>query len=122
LDRELATEDEREPPAERRAGQVEPSAPLAGLRMSDLMLLPDEWRRILRWLVRQREGSLEGIAAGLEMEQATTLALLERLMSEGYAQRTGTGASARYRVILAKQRAHGATQDTLRGLDETRGG
>ncbi len=90
--------------------------------MSDLMLLPDEWRRILRWLVRQREGTLDGISTGLDIGEAETLALLERLMSEGYVQRTGTGASTRYRVILAKQRAHGVSGNTLRGLDDTSGG
>ena len=117
----MAAGDEREPPAVGRPGPADPSAARAGLRMSDLLLLPDEWRAMLKWMIREGEASLAGIAAGLGWDQSTALALLERLVAAGYVQRTGEGEDTRYRVILARQRAQGASRGLLRNLEDTSG-
>jgi len=91
------------------------------MRPSDLLTMPDTWSALLRWLMREGEASLPSIAAGLEWDQPLALSLLERLVDEGYVQRTGEGEDACYRVILARQRAQGTGRGLLRELGDLSG-
>jgi hypothetical protein len=117
----VTTEDERGGPAPGASDVTGRTPQRPGLRPSDLLTLPDTWSALLRWLMRKREASLAGVAAGLEWDQPVAQSLLERMMDEGYVQRTGEGEDARYRVILARQRVQGTGRGLLRDLGDLSG-
>jgi hypothetical protein len=117
----VTTEDEGGGPAPGASDSTGRILRRTGMRPSDLLTMPDTWSALLRWLMREGEASLPSIAAGLEWDQPLALSLLERLVDEGYVQRTGEGEDACYRVILARQRAQGTGRGLLRELGDLSG-
>ncbi|MHB0871781.1 MAG: hypothetical protein ACYC5J_20310 [Chloroflexota bacterium] len=84
-----------------------------GLSMVDLLELPAPQRRLLNWMIREREvgqTELAGFAAGDEDGVASTLAAL---VERGLVQLSGDKRGARYRVVLASR----STRPRARALE-----
>jgi predicted transcriptional regulator len=76
----------------------------AGLSMGDVLLLPDAERKIVNWLVRQREATVVQVAAQIERSPQTVQELLDRLVEQGFIQYTEIEGERRYRPRLAPKR------------------
>ena len=117
----MTPDDERERPKVDSLEQGEAKAEIRGLRMSDLVLLPDDWCKLLRWLIRRRRSDLTAIEVGMGWERAAAVTLLDRLIAEGYVRRSGDSDAALYEVVLARQQAQDATRGLLRHLGDPSG-
>jgi hypothetical protein len=78
----------------------------AGVTIADILILPDELRTIVTWLMQQREAELSEVAALVEQDEAITRTQITELESRGFIQEIrGRGeGQPRYRVRLATRR------------------
>jgi hypothetical protein len=90
------SEEQSEPPAGKQAG----------VTMADVLVLPDELRTIVTWLLRQQEGGLPEVAALVGQDEANARALLADLVVQGFVQevRSQDEGKPRYQVRLAAKR------------------
>jgi DNA-binding MarR family transcriptional regulator len=90
-----------------REEQSEPSAgEQAGVSITDVLALPDEFQTIITWLMRQGEAGLSEVAALIEQDDATARALVAELIAQGFVQKVvhEVEGQPRYRVRLATKR------------------
>jgi amino acid permease len=72
-----------------------------GLGAADLLTLPDSWRSLVTWIMRQGEVSLADVAARLQKDRDEVQAVLDALADEGFVQESQGNRESRYRVRLA---------------------
>ncbi len=76
----------------------------AGLRMTDVLQLPDPLRETITWMIRKREVRLADLAERLQQDEAAARSTLADLVARGYLWETRVDGETRYRVRLAPQR------------------
>jgi DNA-binding MarR family transcriptional regulator len=76
-----------------------------GLTLSDLMLLPDDERRLVNTMKRQLMMSLEELALQLEESPTAIASLLDRLIQKGFVSKTGDPDNPSYQVCFSPKRA-----------------
>jgi hypothetical protein len=84
-----------------------------GITPLDIVNLPDEQRRIMLWMLRDQEASVNGVTldslmARLQNAPADCRALLLDLSQNGWVIRTGEAPHERFKVNLRRKR--GSTQ------------
>jgi len=90
-----------------REEQSEPSAgEQAGVSITDVLALPDEFQTIITWFMREGEAGLPEVAAFIEQDEATACSLIADLVAQGFVQEVrGEGErQPRYRARLAAKR------------------
>jgi predicted transcriptional regulator len=90
----------------------------AGLSMADILALPDELRRLVNWILRQEEVSLQQIAAHVGRDEATTHALIAELVERGFVRDMNLKGEQRYRVRLAPKKQRDLPADLWRALNQ----
>lgn len=90
------------------------SAKLAGLRMLDLLTLPDPQRQTLNWMLRQGSVTLAQIATQTGQDNEQVNAFLASLVERGFVKITETDGEIRYVPnLVARQTAIGRDFWTL---------
>ncbi|BAY15496.1 hypothetical protein NIES21_13130 [Anabaenopsis circularis NIES-21] len=76
-----------------------------GLSMADVLILPPQQRKIVQWLIKRPDSvTLAQVSIHLDLNQQATLALLDKLVEEGFVQQVLTSGEVKYRVNLAAKR------------------
>jgi predicted transcriptional regulator len=91
----------------------------AGLRMTDLLTLPDAMRQIVTWMMRQGPVSPAEVAAHIGQDEETAHTTLEALVEQGFVGRTEVEGKTRYRAQLAHRRGRELPQEIWQALDVT---
>jgi predicted ArsR family transcriptional regulator len=91
--------------------------PASGLTILDTLSMPDEERRLVTWLTRQREASLDDVAGYLEATTEEARSRLNELIQRGYVQKTATMDGVRYRTKMAVKPNRRIAQDIWKALD-----
>jgi amino acid permease len=89
----------------------------AGLRMADLLELPEETQRLLTWLMRRGEATAAEIAAYTGQDEEATRLMLTGLVEQGLLVEQPTGGASCYRPQLAFRRGRVLPDDLWRALD-----
>ncbi len=91
---------------------------VAGLRMADVLSLPDELRSLVNWMTREGPVSLSEAAAHIGQAQAATRRLLESLVEQDLVQEERDGRTLHYSVRFAPRRRRELPDDIWQALDE----
>ncbi len=89
-----------------------------GFSMTDLLELPDPARRLLQWLVRNKNSELRDVATALGWEAADASSVLSGLIEQGYVQQTAMSGKTRYSARLAPQRGRGTRPGVWNRIDD----
>ncbi|MBD2742227.1 ArsR family transcriptional regulator [Coleofasciculus sp. FACHB-1120] len=77
-----------------------------GLNMLDVMNLPDDLRKLVNWIMRQKTVTLPEAAAHTGEDEEVVHTQLEALVAQGFVQELKEGETLCYRTRLApKQRS-----------------
>jgi amino acid permease len=87
-----------------------------GLGAADLLALPDSWRSLITWMMRQGEVSLADVVARLQQDRDGVRAMLDALADEGFVQESQGSQGSRYRVRLAPKAKSQLSQETWQTL------
>jgi len=93
----------------------------AGLRMADLLELPEETQRLLSWLMRRGEATAAEIAAYTGQDEAATRPMLAELVEQGLLGEQPAGGTSRYRPQLAFRRGRALPDDLWQALADEAG-
>jgi hypothetical protein len=84
--------------------------------MADVLVLPDEPRALVLWLLRQGEVGWPELLAASALAEDACRALVDPLISAGFIAVSGEAPALRYRVRLAVQRPR-KTNHGIRSID-----
>ena len=76
-----------------------------GLSMTDMLAMPEDRRRLFRWMLRKRTPTLAEIAAFSSSSEASTAAMLQTLVDKGWVRELELHGERCYQVRLARKRA-----------------
>ena len=74
-----------------------------GLSIADILMLPDTQRRVVQWMMRQGDCTLQQVAANTEQDEGDAAIALYELMEQGYVQEIDVEGETFYRVRLASK-------------------
>ena len=89
-----------------------------GLSMTDIITLPDPLRRLVNWMVRERQVELEAAAEYLGQDVETLRSLLADMIEKGYVTQLEMRGKVFYRIRLAAKRGREIPLDIWQSLDE----
>lgn len=89
----------------------------SGLKVTDILLMPDTHQSLLNWLMRQYEADRDAIAAHLNQDVETVQTILNELVSKGLLKTVETAHGICYRVRLAPKSGRQMPTDIWRVLD-----
>jgi hypothetical protein len=98
-------------------GELEAREQGLGLKMADLLTLPEALGRVLKWMMRQQQVSLADVAAFLGQDEAAARALLADAQGRGYVREIEMRGATLYRVRLAPTRGRGLPANLWQALD-----
>lgn len=93
-----------------------------GLSMSDVLVLPDPLDRLAKWLLRQRQVSLDEVVEFLEQDEQQAQQCLEEMLDRGFVREVPIGGTTYYRVRLAPTRRREIPLDIWQALSDKVGG
>lgn len=94
------------------------SGNVTGLRMADMLLMPDEVQTLLSWAMRTRGFTVEQATAALNHEPAKLEAILEDLVEQRLLRRTEEDGVAHYTVRMAHSSHRQMPKDIWKVLDQ----
>ncbi len=103
---------------DRLEGELEAREQHLGLKMADLLTLPDPLGCLLNWMVRKRQVSLAEINAFLGQDEAQALCLLAEAQGRGYVREIELREGTRYRVRLSSRRGSELPEDLWQALQD----
>lgn len=89
-----------------------------GLRMADVLVLPDFLRELANWMMRRGEVSLAEVVGYIGQDEAVARTMLDTLEEQGFVQEVKVEGTSRYRVLFALRRGRQLPEDIWRVLDE----
>ena len=89
-----------------------------GLSMSDILTLPDTLRRLVNWMIRERQVEIEAAAAYMGQGETEISALLADMIEKGYVTQFEIRGQTFFRVRLAPKRGRETPLDIWGSLDE----
>jgi hypothetical protein len=89
-----------------------------GLSMADIISLPDGLRRLVNWMVRERQVEAESAAAFIGEDVDSVRALLADMIEQGYVTEFEMRGETYYRVRLAARRGRDIPLDIWDCLDD----
>ncbi|RMF70160.1 MAG: TIR domain-containing protein, partial [Cyanobacteria bacterium J069] len=90
---------------------------ITGIRMADVLLLPDEQQSVVRWLLRRSAVSLAEAAAHFSQTEADMQALLSPLVDKNIVRQVEEGGIVFYEVKLAHKSNRRMPKDIWKILD-----
>ena len=88
-----------------------------GLRMSDLLTLPEALSALLTWMIRQGQVGLADVVAFVGQDEASARARLAEAMDRGYVREIELRGATFYRVRLAPKRGRELPANLWQALD-----
>lgn len=92
-----------------------------GLRVVDVLTLPDALRQLVTWITRRGEVSLADVAAHSGQSTDAARTSLDTLEAQGFVQRIEGKPEPRYRTLLAPKRGRQLPRDIWKALVQTVG-
>ncbi len=89
----------------------------AGLRVSDILTMPEEQQALLHWLIRHYEATPDALADQLGQALDQTQPCLDDLLGQGYLYTIDRNGSTYYRVNLAPKSGRQMPTDVWQVLD-----
>ena len=102
----------------RLQGESEARERSEGLKMSDLLDLPEPLSRLLNWMMRQGHVTLADVTAFLGEDEAHTRAILTGLCDKGFVREVEIHGLTQYGVRLAPRRGRALPSNLWQGLAE----
>ena len=102
----------------RLQSELEAREKAAGLSMVDILTLPDTPRRLMSWMLRQEEVTLQKLAAHVGHDEATAQAMVAELVEQGFVREMNLKGEQRYHVRLAPKKKRDLPADLWRALDQ----
>ncbi|HEY9648048.1 MAG TPA: TIR domain-containing protein [Chroococcidiopsis sp.] len=99
------------------AAQPQSGATLTGLRIVDIVTLPDHLQHLVNWLIRREEVTLAQVAEHLQQDPETALGLLDELVSKQYVKVLEDDGETYYQIRLAHKSVRQMPKDIWRILD-----
>jgi len=90
-----------------------------GLRLADVLTLPDAEQQLVNWLTRHGEADLAAITAHAGEDQRLVSTRLASLVEHGYVGEVDVAGQKRYRARLAQRRASTLPDELWQALQET---
>jgi hypothetical protein len=89
-----------------------------GLSMTEIITLPDPLRRLINWMIRERQVELEAAAAYFGQDVPVVEAMLTDMIEKGYVTRLEMRDKVYYRVRLAPKRGREIPLNIWQSLDD----
>ncbi len=89
-----------------------------GLSMSDVLTLPDTLRRLVNWMIRERQVEVEAAVAYMGQSEAEIRALLADMIEKGYVTQFEMRGTTYFRVRLAPKKGREIPLDIWSSLDD----
>ena len=89
-----------------------------GLRISDLLVMPDPECGLLNWMIRQGPVTFSDITTFLGQDETNTRAILADLSNQGYVREIEIRGVTTYRVRLAPKRGGALPANLWAALDD----
>ncbi|MFQ5794190.1 MAG: FeoC-like transcriptional regulator [Candidatus Bipolaricaulia bacterium] len=105
-------------PLDRSREESEEREKAAGLRMTDLLTLPDSLRQLVNWIMRNDEVSLADVVTHTGEDEKAVHAMLAALVEKGFVTEMDVEGELRYRIHLAPKQGPQLSQDIWKVLDE----
>jgi hypothetical protein len=102
----------------RLEGELEAREQSLGLKMADLLTLPEGLSGLLNWMIRKGQVSLADICAFLGQDEASVHSVLADLMARGYVREIDLHEGLFYRVRLAPKRGRALPANLWQALDD----
>ncbi len=102
----------------RLQGELDAREQSPGLRMSDLLTLPEPQCGLLNWMLRQVQVGLGEVAAFLQRDEDGARALLADLREQGFVREIEMRGATTYRVRLAPKRGRAVPADLWQALED----
>lgn len=99
-------------------GELKAREQSPGLRMSDLLAMPEPECSLLNWMIRQRQVELSDVTAFLGQDETHTRTILADLRNEGYIREIEIRGVTTYRVRLAPKRGGALPANLWEALDD----
>jgi predicted ArsR family transcriptional regulator len=88
-----------------------------GLTILDTLAMPEDERRLMTWLTRQRAADLAGVADVLEVTEDVARTRLDALIARGIVEQVATMDGPRYRPRMATRPNRRVSADIWKALD-----
>ena len=102
---------------DRLEGELEARDQSLGLRMVDLLTIPEPLSGMLNWMMRQGQVSLADISAFRGQDEVSTRTLLAEGVSKGFVREIDLRGAMFYRVRLAAKRGRDLTVDLWQAME-----
>ena len=89
----------------------------SGLRVADLLLMPEAHKTLANWLIRHYEASLEEMTEQVGQDPATVKTTLDTLLEKGLIKTVKSEQGVKYRVNLAPKSGRQMPKDIYNVLD-----
>ncbi len=107
---------------DRLDGELEAREQSLGLKMADLLALPEPLSELLGWMIRKGQANLADVSAFLGMDETCARTLLADAMSLGYVREIELPEATYYRVRLAPKRGRELPASLWQALEDKCGG
>ena len=101
----------------RLEGELEAREQSLGLRMADLLTLPEALGALLTWMIRQGQVSLADVVAFVGQDETSARARLAEALDKGYVREIEMRGVTYYRVRLAPKRGRELPENLWAALD-----
>lgn len=102
----------------RLQGELEAREQSPGLRMSDLLTLPEPASGLLNWMIRQGQVGLADVTAFLRRDEDCARTILVDLRDKGYVREIEMRGVVQYRVRLAPKRGKTMPANLWKALED----
>ncbi len=102
----------------RLQGELEAREKSPGLRMSDLLMLPDPVSDLLKWMIRREQVGRAEVAAFLCQDEGRARNLLDDLCHQGLVREIEMRGVTTYRVRLAPKRGRSVPANLWQALED----
>jgi hypothetical protein len=103
---------------DRLQGELAAREQSPGLRMSDLLTLPEPQCSLLNWMIRQVQVGLGEVAAFLHRDEEGARTVLAELRDQGFVREIEMRGVTTYRVRLAPKRGRTMPANLWQALDD----
>ena len=102
----------------RLQGELDARERSQGLRMSDLLVLPEALAGVLQWMLRQGGVTLTDVTAFLDQDETAARTVLATLVEKGFVREIEMRGETTYRVRLAPVRGRKLPEGLWQALDD----
>ncbi|HJW30924.1 MAG TPA: hypothetical protein VJ508_16945 [Saprospiraceae bacterium] len=92
-----------------------------GLDMTDILDLPDNFREVINWMLRQTSVDVPQMTAHLANNEQNARAMISTLLDKGYIREIDINGSVQYRVRLKPKRKHNMPSNLWKALENKTG-